>query len=49
MAKHRVRLRGCETETEGDASQMPCVPNGIKGYNTTTTATQSTISSFNGA
>jgi hypothetical protein len=46
VAKHGVSLRGWwETETGGDASQMPFVPNGIKGY---TTTTQNTTSSFNG-
>jgi hypothetical protein len=30
VAKHGVRLRG-------DALQMPYVPNGMKGYTTTTT------------
>jgi len=45
--KHGVRLRGwCETETDGNTSQIPCIPNGIKGY---TTTTQNNTSSFNGA
>jgi len=53
---HGVRLRGWwETETDGDASQIPFVPNGIKGYTitttttTTATTTQNNTSSFSGA
>jgi hypothetical protein len=31
-AKHAVRLRGLRvTESDGDASQVPYVPNGMKG------------------
>jgi hypothetical protein len=31
--KHRARLRGWRaTESNGDASQMLCVPDGTKGY-----------------
>jgi len=33
-AKHAARLRGLRvTESDGDASQMPYVPNGMKGRN----------------
>jgi hypothetical protein len=39
-AKHGARLRGWgATESDGDASQMPYVPNGMKGSTTTTTTT----------
>jgi hypothetical protein len=37
-AKRGVRLRDWRaTESDGDASKMPCVPNGMKGYTITTT------------
>jgi len=39
-AKFGVRLRGSlAVESDGDASQMPCVPNGNKGYYNITTTT----------
>jgi len=32
-AERSVSLRGCRaTESDGDASQIPLVPNGTKGY-----------------
>jgi hypothetical protein len=47
-AKHGMRLRGWQaTESDGDASQMPFVPNGIKGYMTTTTTTTMTHETYN--
>jgi hypothetical protein len=40
VAKHGARLRGWRaTETDEDASQMPYVPTGMKGYTTITTPT----------
>jgi hypothetical protein len=39
-AKHGAKLRGWwATESDGEASQMPYVPNGMKGSTTITTTT----------
>lgn len=40
VAKHRMKVRGWQaTGSDRDASQIPCVPNGTRGYTTTTTTT----------